>query len=254
MYNAVILLYFVLYGGNIMAKLNFHLHKLEDKEYHTHEHAHLFIPYEGYLVIYIDGIRHDIASNHILFVAPNRVHYCEPNSHVITINIPPTMLKESDVEKLEQCVYMHLNQEMLQVIELIKKEISMNYKSDSIRYLYYYLYEKIIFNNEYKCIKYIKEHFTEEISVSKLADLQNYNVNYFTDWFKSKIGCTPSHYIRSMRIEKAKELLHCKSMRIIDVAVQVGYGNNASFSKAFKEVTKMSPAEYKKEHHNHEGV
>jgi AraC-like DNA-binding protein len=131
------------------------------------------------------------------------------------------------------------------LIELITSEITRNPDSDSLRYLYYYLYDKLVEANVPKSQQYIHEHFAEPITIVELAQLENYNVSYYTDWFKRKFGVSPSSYLRNFRIEKAKELLLTTHYRLIEIAMQVGYNSNASFTRAFKEATGMSPIAYR---------
>ena len=56
-------------------------------------------------------------------------------------------------------------------------------------------------------IRYLSEHYDLPITVNQLAEMENYNVTYYNDWFKQQTGCSPSLYLRRIRIERAKELL-----------------------------------------------
>ncbi|MFI3171897.1 MAG: AraC family transcriptional regulator [Eubacteriales bacterium] len=231
-----------------MDKVNFHFHEIHahhNKYAHTHDHAHLLIPTTTNFTVHMDGIHYNLTPYKILFVTPNKLHHCYASTDVIIINIPSYMIKPDDLCKLEDCIYMSVNKEILSIIKIIKKEILNNYESDSLKYLYYYIYEKLVANTKFRSIEYIKNHFDEDISLVTLANLENYNVNYYTDWFKKQFGCTPTQYIRTIRIEKAIKLLNCTNLRILDIALQVGYSNNASFTKAFKQYTGISPTDYK---------
>ena len=79
-------------------------------------------------------------------------------------------------------------------------------------------------------LKYMEENYASEITIRELAALENYNVSYYTEWFKKNVGCLPSEYLRMIRIEKAKEILATTRYRIIDIAMQVGYFNSSSFT------------------------
>ncbi|WP_294147453.1 AraC family transcriptional regulator [uncultured Clostridium sp.] len=229
-----------------MAKLDCNICEIPHTgEGHAHSYAHILLPLRDSLTLQLDGINHSVTNQHLAFVPPDKFHHCFKTDEVIIMNIPAPMIKESDLAMLSQCVCVKVTELLVPLVELIKSEVRQNPESDRLRYLYFYLYEKLIEHHNYKSLVYIHEHFGEKITVAELARLENYNITYFTEWFHKKMGCTPNQYVRNLRIEKAKELLATTQYRIIDIAVQVGYANNASFTKAFKEQENCSPAFYR---------
>ena len=91
----------------------------------------------------------------------------------------------------------------------------------------------------------MEAHYAEQIKVSTLAQLENYNTTYYIDWFRAKTGVTPGKYLNQLRIDKAKMLLVNTQYRILDVALQVGYGNSSSFSRVFKSSEGITPQQYR---------
>lgn len=61
---------------------------------------------------------------------------------------------------------------------------------------------------------------------------------------KELTGQTTREFYRNVRLTKAAELLADKRLTVSEVAVQVGFSNQHNFSKAFKEMYGMPPAEY----------
>lgn len=212
---------------------------------HIHTHAHILLPLTQILNLTYKERNFRINNQQLCFIAPNQYHHCLCAAEVITINIPDSMIKKSDLEILDSQVILPVEGVLIPLIDLIKTEIKRNPESDSIRYLYYYLYDKLIECNGLKSLRYIREHFSEPITVEMLAQLENYNVSHFTDWFKKKTGQKPSAYLRQVRLEKAKELLQTTHYRMIEIAMQVGYNSNASFCRAFKEAEGISPISYR---------
>ncbi len=231
-----------------MAKLDCHVLGIpQTREGHRHDHAHILLPLTHSLVVRLDGEEHIITSSHLGFIAPGRFHHCMSQEQVIIINIPASMIKAKDLEVLESQVCLALTGAFVPLTDLIKGEVQRNPDSDSVRYLFYYLYDKLVEQNGIKSLRYIRENFGEKITVSQLAKLENYNLSYFTDWFKKQTGFSPSQYIRQIRIEKAKELLTNTHYRLVDVAAQVGYDSGASFTRAFKEAEGMAPLDYRRQ-------
>lgn len=238
-----------------MAKLDCHVYGIPDTlEGHIHPYAHILLPLTQELAVVLDGVTYHLTAHHLGFVAPGRLHHCQCGSEIIMINIPESMIKASDLETLSSQVCLPLSGELVPLIQLIKAEVHRNPEGDSVRYLYYYLYDKLVEAGSFKSLRYIREHFSEEISIASLAKMENYNISYFTDWFKKQTGASPSSYVRQLRIEKAKELLATTRYRLIDIAVQVGYNTGASFTRAFKELCGISPVEYRKLHGRGKGA
>lgn len=81
--------------------------------------------------------------------------------------------------------------------------------------------------------------------VGNLAEIENYNATYYSDWFKQQTGVSPSMYLRSIRISRAKELLGDTNYTVMDIAVMVGYSSNSTFTRAFHSIVGMTPKEYR---------
>ncbi len=92
-------------------------------------------------------------------------------------------------------------------------------------------------------IQYIHEHYTEDITLSELADKVYISRNYLAIIFKNMTGETFNTYLTRVRIERAKELIMEKNMLVYEVAEQVGYRNVPYFSTLFKKYTGMNPTE-----------
>ena len=51
--------------------------------------------------------------------------------------------------------------------------------------------------------------------------------------------------IEKLRMEKSCDLIKNTDMKIAEIAEAVGYTSGASFRRAFKKITGMSPVEYR---------
>lgn len=92
---------------------------------------------------------------------------------------------------------------------------------------------------------YIEKHYGEEIHLNTVAELVYVHPTYFSILFKKKTGRNFKEYLTGVRIEKAKEMLKDLSLRITDISVNVGYESPKHFSKVFKEVTGMTPKDWR---------
>lgn len=97
-----------------------------------------------------------------------------------------------------------------------------------------------------RALGYINEHFSEDISLNTVADVVYLNRDYLSRQFKKEVGVNFSEYLMNYRMERAKRLLEQSSLRISDVALQVGISNMSYFSTVFHKVFGCSPNEMRK--------
>lgn len=96
-----------------------------------------------------------------------------------------------------------------------------------------------------RTLEYIRTHYKEGISLEKTAEVLNITPEYLSMLFKREMGMNFSVFLKEFRISHAKRLLKSTDMKIYEVAQECGYSNSNYFTKVFKEVTGISPAEYR---------
>ena len=82
-------------------------------------------------------------------------------------------------------------------------------------------------------------------TVASLADAANLSRSGFAARFKMRVGATPQKYLQRYRFRKAVNLLQTTDAKIFDIARQVGYDSESSFSKAFKRLLGKAPGAYR---------
>ncbi|NOU97221.1 response regulator [Paenibacillus sp. LMG 31456] len=92
---------------------------------------------------------------------------------------------------------------------------------------------------------YIDSRLSQEISLDQVALMVGLTPTYFSALFKKTTQVTFVHYRIHKRMEKAKELLAIPHIRIVDVALEVGYEDYPHFTKTFKKIVGVSPSEYR---------
>jgi AraC-like DNA-binding protein len=94
-----------------------------------------------------------------------------------------------------------------------------------------------------KAKKYIAESFSEDISISQLANLSSLSPFYFARAFKEATGLPPHAYIDGVRLRQARRLLD-RSESIASAALAVGYADQSHLTKRFKRVYGITPGQY----------
>ena len=136
------------------------------------------------------------------------------------------------------------------------KEENFSAISAPLKYMIERLYEEsnkqIAETNEHdiyrKALQYIKEHYTEGITVADVSKHINYSESYFGYAFKKKYKMTVSQYVRELQLAKSKDLLENTSFSVSSVASYVGFDDFNYFSALFKKHFGLSPKEYRKKH------
>lgn len=93
--------------------------------------------------------------------------------------------------------------------------------------------------------QYIENHLREDLTVNRIAELVQLNPSYLSRLYKGSTEIGLSDYIQRCRIVKAKQLLKHSTMKIYEIAGEVGYESRLSFIRFFKNMTNMTPQTYR---------
>lgn len=94
-------------------------------------------------------------------------------------------------------------------------------------------------------LRYIHEHFHEELSLQQLAEMEHLSVSHYRTVFTELIGVSPYEYILLQRINRACDLLRHTDLSVAEIAEVIGYNDQRYFSRLFKIKTGVTPMNYK---------
>lgn len=95
-------------------------------------------------------------------------------------------------------------------------------------------------------VQYILAHYTEELpDMEQLSSMCGMSDVYFRHLFHARFGTSPKRFITEQRISHAKELIRASLCTVESAGALSGFRDPSRFSKVFREVTGMSPLEYK---------
>lgn len=97
-----------------------------------------------------------------------------------------------------------------------------------------------------KVIAYIDQHFQHAIMIQELAKIANLSISQLDRQFKAIFQMTPLQFIQKKRLEHAIQLL-AKDISITDISFLCGYTDHSAFSRKFKELTSLTPSQFKKQ-------
>ena len=95
-----------------------------------------------------------------------------------------------------------------------------------------------------QAILFIKTHFSEDISISTIAEYLKISEGYLSRVFKKETTYTFTNYLSFYRISIACSLLRDCRLKVYEVTDKVGYRDTAYFSTLFKKLMGVSPSEF----------
>lgn len=90
-----------------------------------------------------------------------------------------------------------------------------------------------------------KTYMSDEISLNTIAAEVGMSPSYFSSIFSKEMGKTFVEYLTEIRMDRAKELLMCSSMKTSEIGYEVGYKDPHYFSYIFKKTQNYTPKEFR---------
>ncbi|MBQ7993296.1 MAG: helix-turn-helix transcriptional regulator [Solobacterium sp.] len=97
---------------------------------------------------------------------------------------------------------------------------------------------------------YIDRHYTEEVTIAKIADELGYSYGYLARVFRETAHLKISDYIRKKRVESAvNDLLHT-GLSVTEIAYKNGYPNPQSLTDDIRRQYGMTPKQFRNQVRN----
>lgn len=97
-----------------------------------------------------------------------------------------------------------------------------------------------------KTVKYIRRHYSQDITLSEAASHANMTPTYFSKKFKRITGFGFKEYVSKIRISEASHLLLETNSSITQIASSCGFNDSNYFGDVFKKERGISPTQYRK--------
>lgn len=138
----------------------------------------------------------------------------------------PELLTEEILKvKLRELLFLMTNIEGREQIRLILRELFQS--------------------REYQFQEIVNANLFQNLKLEELAFLSGLSLSSFKRKFREIFKTSPGQYIKSKRLEKAKDLLVKTDLRISEIAFSCGFEDQAYFSKSFAAVYSDSPSGYR---------
>ena len=92
-------------------------------------------------------------------------------------------------------------------------------------------------------VDYITKHYREGVTLRQVAEDCHVNTSYLGQVFRKETGSAFTDYVNALRIQEARRLLADPTLKVYEIAEQVGFTDYHYFLKIFRKVTGKSPTD-----------
>jgi AraC-like DNA-binding protein len=102
-----------------------------------------------------------------------------------------------------------------------------------------------------KVINHIRCNLTDsswdaDLSLDALCRQGGYSKSHFISVFEEVTGTTPHHFLASLRMQRAKDLLLSTNRSVTEISLEIGYNSFPTFSRTFSAIVGLAPSEFRK--------
>jgi two-component system response regulator YesN len=98
----------------------------------------------------------------------------------------------------------------------------------------------------FHAMEYIENHYMDNLTLEVLAGEVHMNPYYFSSYFKKNSGENFKDYLNQVRMKHGVSLLVSTDKKTADIAQEVGFRDNRSFSELFHRIYGENPSSYRK--------
>jgi AraC family transcriptional regulator len=97
-----------------------------------------------------------------------------------------------------------------------------------------------------RVLDYISTNVDDDITLADLARVAGQSPFHFARKFTRAMGVSPKRYVSRVRLDKAMAELAAGRLPLAQIALNAGFSSQASFTRAFRRATSMTPQEYRR--------
>lgn len=264
----------MIYQNQLSGKLPYSLwlSSLNSFPMHIHHELEIIYAVKGDVEIKINNIIHKIKQGEVALIGSMVMHeICEglPNRKFLVIEMGSAFLKESFllIKKLDFSVKVFGSHNSPRIIECLNRIVKNHLEADECSdifatgYLFelYGLFYKTLCNSGIKenpgskseiknienALKFVYEHYGEDITVEEVSNYCGYCKSGFCKAFKNAMGLTFHNYLNLCRIKNAEFLLSETDATLESIAENVGLKDAKTLCRIFKKTTGVTPRHFR---------
>ncbi len=143
-------------------------------------------------------------------------------------------------------------EELDHVLQRIREQISASENSGIAGVLTDIFQDEDIQNDSLigQVMECLNEHINQNLTIEEVADSLGMNKDYLGRQLKKKTQMSFRSLYNRVKMEYAKPMIKSGQYKIYEISEMLGYTSPDYFSALFKNIVKMTPAEYKKQNND----
>jgi AraC family transcriptional regulator len=105
-----------------------------------------------------------------------------------------------------------------------------------------------------RAIELLNENLAGRIRLSDLALECGLSISHFAHSFKATFGMPAHKWLVHRRVERSKELMAQTAESLAEIADDIGFADQASFTRAFRQIVGVSPGRWRRDHCRPDGL
>ncbi|ODN71525.1 helix-turn-helix domain-containing protein [Methylobrevis pamukkalensis] len=99
-----------------------------------------------------------------------------------------------------------------------------------------------------RVLDHMVANLAEDLAIEDMADVAGLSASHFSRAFKVATGLPPHRWMLAARCEKAKELLISSDLPLAELALDIGFCDQAHFCRSFTRIIGTSPGAFRRAH------
>lgn len=221
----------------------------------------------------IGGVRHEMSANHFIILPPHTphafgasaddpwtiywMHFCGVQAgYFARMASRPTLIEPGENSRMQRRFDMF--EELYATFSMAYTKSFMLYASMCLhallasfvllpqyRHISMVRHSEVSFAN--RVIHFMQENVNKHLSLDDIAQNFHYSPSHLSMLFRRDVGISPITYFIRLKIQKACQYIELTNMKLSDIAVVMGFGDAAYFTRTFQKVMGMSPSEYREQ-------
>ena len=229
---------------------------------HLHEFSEIAYTLEGVTTVFVDGQRHLVPKDHLIFILPNQIHeYSDETASVVRCAVFSNDHIPAFFDKIKK---MRLAAPVLDLTHRpqLLRELESTDPQNTLRLcgLLSFVCEELLAACPLvpdtaprqsllrRVVEQVSLNFCEDIRLSDLAKRLGYHEKYLSTTLHALTGMNFRTFLSSYRINYAKHLLRVsdgEELRVAEIALQCGFASINSFNRVFRQLTGVTPTAYR---------
>jgi AraC-like DNA-binding protein len=96
-----------------------------------------------------------------------------------------------------------------------------------------------------KVLDFLENNYSENLNIDDLAEKAIMSKRNFMRIFRGAVGLSPIHYLKQVRLQKARTMLRDTNLQVTEISDACGFTDSNYFIKCFKSAYSTTPFKYR---------